>query len=385
MAIYKTITPVHIGTGNEIPGFEYHWSGNRISRYLADNILKSIPPRQLLNTRMLEDLARYAGKTPEKKEAVYRQLQSFTDFGKLHPIYTCALNVEYPDEIIYKNVSEQIKTLDTAYIPGSTLKGAIENAFRYQLLKDHYDRIGPELPQFLQELGNRSVKEGFILTLLGERKGSDEFFRNLFGCLICQDVPFRNMEVLQGCRLGKTERNDIPIPYTEVISPAQETQGPALFVLDEKKLERMRENATAAQSLVLDSFNDSYLKKACTSYTLDMLQSDLTPDMKRYFEDQGFEYLYAFCQDLKRKIETSPEDTVYLRVGKYTNYFYKTVSWLVKTRSFRLYSEYFQQAFSPLGRSKKGASLDPRKMPSTRTVLWNYDNAWLLGFLEIRP
>lgn len=380
MAIYKTITPVHIGTGNVIPGFEYHWTRNRIYRYLAEDILKSIPPRQLLNTRTLEDLATSAKKSLGKKEAVYRQLQSFADFGKLHPIYTCALNVESPYEIFHKDVNEQIKALDTAYIPGSTLKGAIENAFRYQFLKDHYDRIEPELSQFLQELGNSSVKEGFILTLLGERKGSDEFFRNLFGCLICQDVPFRNMEVLAGCRLGKTVRNDIPIPYTEVISPDQETLGTALFEIDEKKLERLRKNATAAQSLVLDSFNDSYLKKACTSYTLDMLQSDLTPDMKRYFKDQRFEYLYVFCQDLKKRIETGPEDTVYLRVGKYTNYFYKTISWLIKTRSPNLYFKRFRQSFSPTGKK-----VDSHTMPSTRTVLWNYDDAWLLGFLEIRP
>ena len=75
-------------------------------------------------------------------------------------------------------------------------------------------------------------------------------------------------------------------------------------------------------------------------------------------------------------------NTVVLRVGNSTNYFAKTISYLIKNNDPGLYKECFWQHFAPV---KKGKTKpDERTMPKTRMIYSNGEKDYLPGFIKIQ-
>jgi CRISPR-associated protein Csm5 len=123
----KTITPVHIGSGEEYNASEYLLSKAK-SKGKIINIIKRI------------DIGKYySSLTDTRKEEFLVDLTNSRKLGdfdskisKTYSRYQC-LN-ECKNEP-YDTIKECVKSMDKIYIPGSSIKGAIKTALFYNLIE----------------------------------------------------------------------------------------------------------------------------------------------------------------------------------------------------------------------------------------------------------
>lgn len=69
-------------------------------------------------------------------------------------------------------------------------------------------------------------------------------------------------------------------------------------------------------------------------------------------------------------------------MGNSTNYFAKTVSYLIKYNDPGLYTECFWQRFAPVGKGK--TKPNEKTMPKTRMIYSNGEKDYLPGFIKIQ-
>jgi CRISPR-associated protein Csm5 len=115
-----TVTPLHVGTGGRYTRAEFVVRGDKIIRVDTNKIFT------LLNERAQE---RYI----EELEDAHFRIEKFIKDIPLSEIkvYTARLKGGIPIEI-----QEQIKTGRSAYIPGSSIKGAVRTALLYNQITD---------------------------------------------------------------------------------------------------------------------------------------------------------------------------------------------------------------------------------------------------------
>jgi len=127
----KTLSPIHIGTGNEINKFEYILDGRILKIYSLDKLIS------LLKENQIEDfVSRIENNFELDENLIRRHLSSIQKY-----------QLEKPPEIRYLNknkaIKEFIKFIDSRgykpYIPSSEIKGAIRTAILYKILKDEWD------------------------------------------------------------------------------------------------------------------------------------------------------------------------------------------------------------------------------------------------------
>ena len=89
------------------------------------------------------------------------------------------------------------------------------------------------------------------------------------------------------------------------------------------------------------------IRDRCRSYFHDILDEEIEMEKNNsYYVQEG----------LDKKLNEFYEDTVsngfYMRIGANTNYFFKTVSYLIKKNDSNLYNKYFYKVFSPKDKPK---------------------------------
>lgn len=188
------LTPVHIATGNEVEMPCYHKVNDiTVNRYRFTDVLSQLPPKVMTDSRLLDELS---SRQPSKK-LLYRYIHQYVDYSKLTPLY----NLEYTyDGSLSKarnDVSEQMHDLHKPFIPGSTIKGTLLNSWKYYLLKLNYDQIRPNI--YKQIKGGQNKNLDFHELMFGESldKGHENFYKELYSCLQCQDIYFNEMEVIE--------------------------------------------------------------------------------------------------------------------------------------------------------------------------------------------
>ena len=140
----RTLSPVHIGTGNEIDKTEYLLEGNTLTVYSLDKLIS------LLNERELNELIFILERNQKTSFHLIRKrlnvikkyhLQIFTGVrgfnGKIKEFTKFIENREYKP-----------------YIPASELKGAIRTAILYKVLKDNWNSLKYKI---LEQKENRLI------------------------------------------------------------------------------------------------------------------------------------------------------------------------------------------------------------------------------------
>lgn len=371
------LTPVHIATGNEVEMPCYHEVNDvTVNRYRFTDILSQLPPKVMTDPRLLNELS---SRQPSKK-LLYRYIHQYVDYSKLTPLY----NLEYTyDESLSEarnDVSEQMHDLHKPFIPGSTIKGTLLNSWKYYLLKLNYDQIRPNIYKQIKNGQNKNLD--FHELMFGESldKGHENFYKELYSCLQCQDIYFSQMELFFAGREGSNRdmNGSIPTTYKECIPPLQTTDL-VLFHFDEFKLNVLKDKYKERRySELIDSLDRDFFLKACNAFTKDILDADMD---KKYFNFyESFVGINERLNEIKKELETP--NTVVLRVGNSTNYFAKTVSYLIKYNDPGLYTECFWQHFAPV---KKGKTKpNERTMPKTRMIYSNGEKDYLPGFIKIQ-
>ena len=105
MEQFKTITPVHIATGNiiEIPSY-HEINDTQVARYSFTDILSQMPTNVLTNPSFLNELSR----TNSSKKTLYKNIRNYVDYRKLNSLYTLDYTYNESLDDAGNDVSEQV-------------------------------------------------------------------------------------------------------------------------------------------------------------------------------------------------------------------------------------------------------------------------------------
>ncbi|WP_418520647.1 hypothetical protein, partial [Holdemanella porci] len=230
--------------------------------------------------------------------------------------------------------------------------------------------------------GGQNKNLDFHELMFGKSLDNDHanFYKELYSCLLCQDIYFNEMELFFASRKGSNRNmsGSIPTTYKECIPPLQTTDL-VLLHFDEFKLNVLKDKYKEKPYITLiNSFKRKVFLKACNAFTKDILNADTDKNYFNFYE--SFVGINEQLNEIKKELENP--NTVVLRVGNSTNYFAKTISYLIKNNDPGLYKECFWQHFAPV---KKGKTKpNERTMPKTRMIYSNGEKDYLPGFIKIQ-
>lgn len=394
------LTPVHIGTGNNIEPVCYLCHGHTAERYTMEDLLQNIPAEKLLNVNNLRRLS--FGSDSKKDFYSLFQLKPGTRL-RTEPLYS----LYWPENTSLQTylqqgsgskkpgsmvVAEQIKDLGRPIIPGSTLKGAIECAFKYVFLKDHYAEVSRNMESFCSRHSQKqngrfngwaSTPALFYLELVYSLSPKDaekyeDFVKDLYGCLEVSDISFEEMELLDVYRFPRDpDRKNTPMGLAEHIR-----SGCSRIMDYPIRLNTFRMN-NLEKKYSFDSIQKELKERFCSLenlqnavrvYTADMVNSDNLPDD---MDPTGLERIQNLVNAPSGRTQR-----MLLRVGKNTSYFFKTVSRLFEENNPDLFVEYFAPVFAPVNPASKNGP-DPEDFPRSFAFALSPDDTWPAGFIQI--
>jgi CRISPR-associated RAMP protein, Csm5 family len=151
----KTITPVHVSSGNKLQKtFDFMVVGDRVNVLSFDKFLASLTEKE---SSLLEKLIEQ-----ENYENIYKVINKPIESYSKYSLRLLANNNDKPREI-----SEHIKTILNkkgdygAYIPGSTVKGFIRFAILFKILSDEANSVCEKWPNVSSNV--RSIEEGIFI------------------------------------------------------------------------------------------------------------------------------------------------------------------------------------------------------------------------------
>lgn len=377
MNTIEILTPVHIGTGNEIESFCYRSiKNNEIARYNFEDIMCQVPQSVLTNPHFLNSFRINANKNKFKKKELYQSILQYVDYKSLDSIYRLVYTPLYQEDIILNyDVSEQIFDLHKPYIPGSSLKGAIFTAWKYKILKDNYGDVLKNFNKLLDKYtteNRRNFNITFPELLFGIK--NEAFLSKLYGCLLCDDFYFNDLELFEANRYGtgRDMNGKIPLSYKECIKVGQKSKANFLKI-DAFKFERLKnEFTTGIYVNLIRNFNEKYLFEACNEFTKDIIECEKTDLYLDFYKD--FEGINKQIDIINQYLYDN--NSIVMRVGNSTNYFNKSISYLFKKNSPKLFADN-PRVFMPTSKSK------PYSIPKTRVIYTNQSFDYLPGFIKV--
>ncbi len=363
-----TVTPVHVGTGEEKQAMFYRFYDDHADCFDEKDLFMQIPANKLIDSTFLSRLTNWKNSSP----SVYLQnyLKHYVRNISLRPIYTLAF--DNPDEEDPNTkISEQVKSMNRPYIPGSTLKGAIYNAIHYQFVKEHFDLTAFEKDE-----------EKFNLdTYLNNLGINSDFMKQVRGCLICRDVFFDQMRLMVPERekitlAQKKSDTDLSggLPNFECIDYGQETADDYI-VFNKERLQYLQTQArNTYEKDYVNCLSEKAVTKACQVFMHDLFEEAYQLNNKTDFYDEMG--LGTSITNLYKETKNTNLNYFYLRIGASTDYFSKSISLIIKKKAPNLYETKFTDWFSPV-RGKSGRKPSSENMPSTRMKYYdNYANCY---------
>ena len=225
----KTLSPVHVGTGNRIGCICYSETNQRsiVNCYDTEDVVISIPSSMYLD----ESYLRMLKSAKADNESVNSRLLNEIRYDSLKPKYQAYIN----GNLNYQETDEQVKTLNKPYVPGSSIKGTIMHALLYRTIKENYRSCAiEEYIDLILDKGrtNRVTTE----SLYGHVLKSRDAYKIIAGFLLCEDLYFEKIGMYKRCRINTGKENrDMPLPNCEAILPGQ-TAEQALFQLADDRI-----------------------------------------------------------------------------------------------------------------------------------------------------
>lgn len=346
-----TMTPVHIGSGNINQRYIYHKKGEFLDCYELEDILDNL--RQYMR---LDDFLNLRFDNQKAKEQILNVFRRNVHYDEIHPKYYL---YDYGDDSKH-NVSEQIKSLNRPYIPGSTIKGAIINAIYFYFLKQ---KINDAIEYIKKE---KNVKNLFNYLYGNEFEEAMTLYSS---SLICRDIYFNDQSLIlcHSQRLNMNKGQDF-YDY-ECIDYNKEVEGEFIFI-DLIKKDLFQKRFPKYYKLFKPLFNIDNIFVTIRNYYNRVLNNDV-----EYFEECGKNLGINYP-----KVERN-SDACILRIGNSTNYFFKTISLLFKEKDEKFYSKYFY-LFAPTKLERRNFP-KPETMPKTRTIFEFDGEYYLPGLIKI--
>lgn len=231
----ETLSPLHIGTGEDITPFEYFMDGDRVVVYNLQRLLMDDRAfaRELAN--------RSEGFRSERDFFLSNLLQQNQKDNSSYHFYTMGLNDRAREELNRlmgrgnrANIRTGVKDGSfRSYIPGSSLKGAFRTAYAYSVLTQEM-ALGRELQKRLWKESREIVNR-----LVFQKEG--DATRDLFRLLAISDnYPFDGaMQIEVGRRLSSEKLLGFSNLF-EVIPPGKSASFELRLHSDLKSLLRVR-------------------------------------------------------------------------------------------------------------------------------------------------
>lgn len=361
MGKIKTITPLHIANG--IDYFSFTVYDKR--RYSLETMLDTIENKELLLDE--NHLSKLSNKS-------YVSQMSNTEFFKLFQIRSQLVD---PNNALYEvdylhyrpgKVMECEKTCNKLYIPGSTLKGYIINLAWYDIVNEDKD-IHDYLSHNIRDI--RKIQERVC---------------PIQQVLICRDVIFDNViPYLHNCnRFSNKSQTSIPVGVIETINYNVVKENVEIVA---KNNNEMLEQFKIIKSSIVHNLSNIERK------IVEELYKRLT-NLNNWFRDanKGFvilnidEELDFLDRINNNKINKNTLKKLYeniinelekgkliIRLGKYTNYYYKTMS-----TAFDDFEKQYKLLYTPTSK-KKNPEIKSMNIIENRNGLFDI----VPGFVEI--
>lgn len=374
------VSPVHVGTGEKNMPFLYdEWKGNYY-RYLITDLLLKMPDG--LNTYSLYDDLKSFDQSKDTKKKMIDLFRKNVHYKELKSAY--ALKKE--GNIGNNYVFEQVKALDKPIIPGSTIKGAIENAIIYCFIEDYYDEcIKDELAGLIvsspADIKKYSDEKTYLSMIFGVSKTEcKEFLHDVFSCLLCSDITLSNMSIYEGLRISAKNKKGQPVGAFECISANQSAKGN--FVTFDKKNKRLikYEGMSYMEDFIL-MFEKENMMRACNDCFQECLDSDYEEELNRIWKGKPYNFS-KYNQEIDDFRDYESETSCYIRLGKNTNWNFKGLGLLFKNLDDSFFKRNFKNLFSPTNENLKDEKID--LFPCTRTIyVTANDDAHFPGVIKL--
>ena len=141
------LTPIHIGTGESLDPFEYVVTGDVLRRFSLDDFMLALDR---------DDQARFVEMVERSIPAIRRFVREHANVAvgvarytaNVTPAASTLYDARMEGGAAHPEVLSCIRTGDSPYVPGSSLKGALRTALLYHAMeKDNPARDGPRLEQ----------------------------------------------------------------------------------------------------------------------------------------------------------------------------------------------------------------------------------------------
>jgi CRISPR type III-A-associated RAMP protein Csm5 len=365
--ILETITPVHVGTGNKYSGAEFVLKDKTLYRVSLDNLMKKLTLEQIDDlTERLED-----------------RNFSLTDFFKdkkiaLSEIKRYASGFDGPGTP--REIAEHIKTNNRAYIPGSSIKGAIRTAITYKILKDDYSVIDNELKRIKSDRRlmanlNQNVTRSPAFKDRRFSKALERAMSSIEGVVLRgykNDVKYDLLKFLRIIDSSVTER--LSVLTIKSVGMSQEWRSYS-------QIEAIDKNVILESELALKPIELSELGLSNKAQYLDL--NYILKALYIFAEDlKSLEKEYAERHKLTKLVEfyTSSEfnnqsDSPILRIGANKGFLSNTIDLLIKMND----PDFYRYMRFVVRRSH------PNEFPKTRKYVFeNEKSRYPLGWVQLR-
>ena len=371
----KTITPVHIGTGETLSQIDGFYDNGRWHRIDIDAVLAAIPESEL-------------------NRLTIAMGQRDFQWGRYLPTNqpSASYTLPCPEDPRETEIREAMKhPSGRPMIPGSSIKGTIRTALLWGLIDDD----GPEaqeafkhsvnyLKEQLQRNPNRSwVGQGIERRVLGKDPNHD-----LMRAVQVSDtapIPIEALEMgvawtvtlnRDGELVQKREGNREYKTFVEQIR-AEQTFDFSIKI--DKFLFRQREKGELGYSDRQEQVACEELAEVCN-----FVGKGLAKDEAEFYDYYRLPELANFYESLSNQIENLSEGGFVLPIGWGTGYLAKTVTGLLTGDDTDLMMK-FRRHYR-LGRSRSGGDYYDDEFPKTRRVLYDRQRPKSpLGWVQITP
>ena len=327
----NTLTPVHIGSGNKLTRVDFVVRDNRVIVLDSPKLFRALEER---GCKVIDELR-------------YRSLDELIRDYNLNPIDFKVYDAKLVGSV-GSEISEQIKTGNKPYIPGSSIKGAIRTAILWYIVNNDRSLLNFTV-RYLEELTRRRITSKTL------READDRLEKRVFG-----EDPRRDF--MRALRVSDSSTFKSLKVY-EVKILGSNVKGVCVECIDE--------NDSAEIEITIDErvLADNNVKSKFKAYGLgdsseDVIEKigEVTRDFSLNLIEKELSYGY---KDKTKSIRRSSRNSkgMILRIGWGTGWYSKTIGLLLETHP----------KFESL-RKKLGLGRSPRtkrvseKFPKTRRV-----------------
>ncbi len=359
----RTITPVHIGDGEEIIPWEYQKDTGKVGIFPVEHIVKELT-NSYFGQRLRNILLSL--RNDVRDFGFSRHLGDFVRDNRLNlnPLYSLECKTSLRDRE-FKSIKSHIKSVEGVYIPGSEVKGALRTIFIFGVFLDSIKR---DDDKYLRGI-IQSIK--YALTL--ESKDKDPwktamerienlFFRytgledakyDLFKAVVVSDSkPISPEEVLYIDSIGLVGSNRGFSEPHELIKPGSEFD--INIQIDEEHKKALKK---VSQNPYIDKLTLEFLQESASTFYGFLLEEDAG-----FFQRHG---INGAINDLSKINALRKKGSFLLRIGKHQGFLSITVMLLLKKVNPKLYEKVYREVV-PMARNELNKT---RKITGEGSVL----------------